>query len=96
MKVKTRRLCFSGENRSGRKGKGNTVKLVCTGKHRTEENCQHSNATLVKAREKPCYTKLRLERGERCLPVKTIMLNDRMKMAIPHRKYVKTQAFFFF
>lgn len=97
MKVKTRR--FSGENRSVRKDNGNTVKLVCTGKYRTSESCQHSNTALVKAREKSCYTKLRLERGEGCLPVKTIMLYDRMKMAIPHRKYVKTlqdSGFFFY
>lgn len=66
-------------------GKGNMVRPVCTGQHRTSESSQHS-----KAREKSFYTKSRLERGEVCLPVKTFMLHDRMKMAIPHRKYVKT------
>lgn len=84
--VKKRWRRFSGATGGEqRTGKGNTVRPVCAGKCRTSESSQHS-----KAREKPFYTKSRLERGEVCLPVKTFMLRDRMKMAIPHRKYVKT------
>lgn len=66
-------------------GKGNTVKPMCTGKYRTSGSCQHN-----KAREKSFYTKLRLESREVCLPVKTFMLHDKMKMAILQRKCVKT------
>lgn len=82
----TKWWCFSewtGEEQ--RMGKGNTVKPMCTGKYRTSGSCQHN-----KAREKSFYTKLRLESREVCLPVKTFMLHDKMKMAILQRKCVKT------
>lgn len=53
--------CVSVRRSGRRMGKGNTVKPVVQGK--TEHSCQHSKATLVKAKDKSCNIKLSLERG---------------------------------
>lgn len=60
------------------------------------EQCVQENKELqgavstARPEKKSFYIKLRLESREVCLPVKTFMLHDRMKMAILQRKCVKT------
>lgn len=63
-------MCQWGNRRGAKDGKGSMVRPVCTGKYR-ELSAQQSQ-------RKSFCTKLRLERGEVCLPVKTFMVHDRL------------------